>query len=283
MGKDLCIIHGNCQGDALNILLNQSERFRRRFETLRVVNYLDEKIDPKDLARCSLFLYQYLGAKWGDSSTDRLLSSLPAGCESICFPNMFFNGYWPFWFHAPSVIEFPDKLLEELLERELPIPALLNIYYKCSPDLTGDFDAIAARSLAQEKEKEKFTLIKYVHLIEESWRQKQMFITINHPSMPLLVHAASSVLKLLGLGALPDSLSDSMPHPYDEFWLPIHPCAGKRLGLSFAGPERKYNCYAQKLAHAEYTRFYLACRMNNIVNLSAALAQARIENAKKVS
>lgn len=275
MSKELCVIHGNCQGDVLNILLSLSEPFSRRFETRRVVNYLEDAPAPELLSRCSLFLYQYLSPRWGAKATDHLLAKLPPSSESLCFPNMFFKGYWPFWRKDESVIEFADSFLESLLSRGLPAPAILSVYNKCSPELAGDFNKTVESTLAIEKEKEKKTPVKYVHLIEESWRERQMFITINHPSMALHIHAANSVLKELGFPPLPKPLTDRIPHPYNEFWLPIHPAAGKRLSLSFAGPERKYNCFSQKLTHAEYTNFYLACRMNNVQSLTSALAQTR--------
>lgn len=273
MPKNLCILHGNCQGDILAILLSKSEEFNKYFEIRRIVNYLNESIAPEDLSKCSLFLYQYLSPHWGANATDSLLRLLPSESANICFPNMFFKGYWPFWQKAESTIEFADSFLEMLLAKKLPVPALLNIYRKCDPALVGDITLIPAATLAIEKEKEKLTDIKYVHLIEENWQKRQLFLTINHPAMPLMIHVVNSVLNMLGFPALKESLTNKIPHPYDEFWLPIHPAIGERLALPFVNASRKYNCFSQKLTHAEYTNVYLACRMNNIYSLTSALAQ----------
>ena len=131
MAKELCILHGNCQGDALGILLGMSEPFSRHFEIKRVVNYLEEPLDPRDLERCSLFLYQYLAPRWGASATGELLKRLPPGCHALCFPNMFFNGCWPFWMKAEEIIEFADSLLEKLLAMGLPPADILRLYQKC--------------------------------------------------------------------------------------------------------------------------------------------------------
>lgn len=276
MSRKLCILHGNCQGDVLALLLGLSKEFTRHYEIRRVVNYLNEAPSPEDLSRCSLFLYQRLGSHWGANATDNLLGLLPSGCESICFPNMFFKGYWPFWRRDESAIEFSDSFLEMLLARNLPLPALLNLYNKCDPALAGDVSGVPASTLAIEKEKEKLTDIKYVYLIEENWRERQIFLTINHPSMPLLAHVANSVLNMLGFPGLKESVTNNIIHPYDEFWLPIHPAVGARLSLPFASADRKYNCFSQKLTHAEYTRVYLACRMNNVFSLTSALGQIHI-------
>lgn len=273
MARKLCILHGNCQGDALAMLLSLSEKFCRAFKIRRVVNYLEERPGEDDLARCSLFLYQYLSPHWGRNATSEILKLLPAQSEKICFPNMFFKGYWPFWRKAENVIEFADSFLEELLGRKLPPEAILKIYNRCDPALTGDFAGVAADTLAIEREKEKQTEIKYVDIIEERWRAEQLFITINHPAVPLLVHVGNSVLRLLGFPPLPKDVTDGFAHPHNEFWLPIHPQVGARLGLPFVFPERKYNCFASRLTHAEYTRLYLACRMNNIPDLTSVMAQ----------
>ena len=91
--------------------------------------------------------------------------------------------------------------------------------------------------------------------------------------MERLAHAANGVLRALGFPPLPASISSRVPHPHGEFWLPIHPAVGERLGLPFASAERRYNCFANRLTHAEYAQFYLACRLNNVRNLAAALAQ----------
>lgn len=277
MPKKLCILHGNCQGDVLAILLGHSEEFTKNFDILRVVNYQKRQIDPGDLSRCSLFLYQHLGSQWGENASENLCGRLPPGSESICFPNMFFQGYWPFWRKDETIIEFVDSFLEMLLAKNLPVPALLNLYRKCDPALAGDISGVPESTLRIEREKEKHSDIKYVHLIEENWQKKQLFLTINHPAMPLHVHVANSVLNMLGFKSLKTSISDNIPHPYDEFWLPIHPVIGARLSLPFVNADRKYNCFSHKLTHDEYTRVYLACRMNNVSNLAAALSQIHID------
>lgn len=280
MAKKLCILHGNCQGDVLAILLSHSDQFSKYFEIRRIVNYLEERPSEQDLAKCSLFLYQYLSPRWGANATDKLLSLLEPSCETLCFPNMFFKGYWPFWYKAEDKIEFADSLLEKLIELQLPLQGLMSIYKKCPAFLAGDFEQSVNSTLNIEREKEQKSTIKYVHLIEENWRQRQMFLTINHPSMELLVYVANSVLKKLGFSELASSLTNRIAHPYNEFWLPIHPQVGKALSLPFVFPERKYNCFANQLNHEEYTKFYLGCRMNKIRQLTAALAQIDHKSTK---
>ncbi|MBO5490639.1 MAG: hypothetical protein J5960_04330, partial [Desulfovibrio sp.] len=94
MSQALCLLHANCQGDMLLPLLENSPAFARRFRVRRYVNYTQEAIDAQDIARCSLFLYQRLGPKWGELSTGQLLQRLPQSCLPVEIPNLLFKGYW---------------------------------------------------------------------------------------------------------------------------------------------------------------------------------------------
>lgn len=186
---------------------------------------------------------------------------------------MFFKGYWPFWTHIPDIIEFGDSALESLLAMGLADQDILRVYARCPPSLLGDPIKVVEETLAREKEKEKRTPVKYVHLIEEYWREKQVFLTINHPAEFLLLHAANEILKLLGLGPLPREIARNFRHPHGEFLLPIHPVPARELGLAFAGADRKYPCFNKTLTYREFAAYYLACRANGIVSLRGALSQ----------
>lgn len=285
MAKQLCLIHANCQGDALKELLEASPGFGSRFEIRHLRNYEKQALEQGLLDETAIFLHQHLTEKWGEISTAQVLCRLPATAQAICIPNCFFKGYWPFWENKPEVIEFYDSLLERLLARGLELPALLHLYQKADPALTGDLERVAQDSLMREREKEAFTPIKYVNLIEERWREEQLFLTINHPAPRLLIQIAQQILQLLGVAQIPDSFCRDYVSPHNEFWLPIHPAAGKRLQLPFADKTRRYPCFGSNLTHTEYTRIYLACRQYNFTDLPSALAShARtLQNPEKES
>ncbi len=253
-------------------LLENSPAFARRFRVRRYVNYTQEAIDAQDLARCSLFLYQRLGPKWGELSTGQLLQRLPQSCLPVEIPNLLFKGYWPFW-QSGGPINFTDSLLEKLLEKGDPQSAL-RLYLKGSPALLGDraaLEATAEDSLTREATKEADAPIRCAGLLRARWREQQLFLTVNHPGPELLLHTADALLRLLGLGGLPPSVRAAYVHPFNDFWLPIHPAVGRALGLPFAGPERRYNIFGNSLTHREYVLAYLACRANSVHDLLAFL------------
>lgn len=269
MSRQICLIHANCQGEDLAPFLLASPEFNDQFEIKHYLNYKKQELAAADLEHCSLFLHQYLAPKWGDYSTEQLLKKVKA--KTIIIPNFFFKGYWPFWTNDTNIIEFADSLLEGLLDRGLPFDAVQTLYLRGQDSLIGDVEKIARDSLAKEREKEKATPIKYVDFIEQNWRQKQLFLTINHPGRDLLFLAANSILKILGFSALPESILHNYQHPQDDFWLPIHPAVGNKLQLPFASRTRKYPCFGNMLTHGEYTSHYLACRKYGIADLTGVL------------
>lgn len=267
MAKSLCILHANCQGDALRPLLENTPPFARHFEIRQLCNYTREEVADRDLATCGLFLHQRLAPRWGEIATERLLPRLGPDAQAIILPNLFFKGYWPFWTNAFKGIDFADSLLEKLLAAGLSPEDALRLYLKGDPALLGDVEAVAEDSLAREEAKEADDPIRTAHILRERWREEQLFLTVNHPGHVLLFHVAEELLRLLGLGPLPESVRKAYVHPQEEFWLPLHPALGPRLGLGFASRERRYPVFGASLTHQEYTAAYLSCRAHGVRDL----------------
>ena len=265
MAQALCLLHANCQGDALRPLLENSPAFASRFRICQYVNYTRQSIAAQDIEHCDLFLYQRLAPKWGDLSTEQMLPRLPQHCQAIEIPNLFFKGYWPHW-SRDEHINFADSLLETLLEKVSPHEAL-TLYLRGSAALLGDaaaLERVAEESLNREEAKEADAPIKCAPLLRERWRDEQMFITVNHPGRELVCHMAHSLLRLLDLGGLPQSVRTGFAHPLEDFWLPVHPAVGRSLGLPFASAEKRWPIYHLQLTHREYIMCYMACRANNV-------------------
>ncbi|MDR3358402.1 MAG: hypothetical protein LBN96_06060 [Desulfovibrio sp.] len=270
MPRTLCLLHANCQGEALRPLLENTPAFARMFRVRGYVNYTREALERKDLRDCGLFLYQRLGSRWGDLATERVLPRLSPDCRHIEIPNFFFKGYWPLWTHAQG-IDFADSLLEELLARGLAPHEALRLYLRAGPRLLGDVAAVAEESLREAEKREAACPVRCAPLLRERWREEQMFLTVNHPGTALLFHLADGLLRLLGLGGLPETARRAYRHPDGDFWLPLHPALGDLLGLPFARRDRRYPIFATALTHQEYTSCYLACRDQGAASLVAFL------------
>lgn len=279
MAKALCLLHANCQGDALLPLLENSPAFARAFTVRRYVNYTRQEIAEADIENCQLFLYQHLKERWGAFSSQEMLPRLPANCCAVELPNLFFKGYWPFWTNAVP-INFGDNLLETLLAKGLSSREALKLYLRGDPALLGDVAAVAEASLAQQDEKETHCPVRCVPLLRERWRDEQLFITINHPGSTLLFHLADGLLRLLGLGTLTKQTRASYIHPQNDFWLPLHPALGHLLQLPFATRERRYPIFGANLTHQEYISAYLACREHKVDDLIGFLRTLPANSAK---
>ena len=268
---DLCLLHANCQGEALALLLNAHAPFTRLFRLKHYINYTRETLLPSDLQNCRLFLYQKLDASFGDLASNVLLKRLPKTCQTIQIPNLFFKGYWPFWMRAPERIDFADSVLERLIDIGLPMQEILRIYLSGSHPAFKTVAKIAQESLAQEKAKEKDCPIGCVHLLLQFWREEPLFYTVNHPGPRLIIAVAERLLQLLGLPPLSPACKANFVHPDRDFFLPIHPLVGQALGLNFTGPKVSYEIFGKRLTHAEFIASYLACRKEHVTNLAAFL------------
>jgi hypothetical protein len=263
MPRSLCLLVANCQGEALRPLLEATPAFSRRFHVRHVVNYQGQGIPAEELAACRLLLYQRLGDAWGEISGQSLLRRKPPQCEAVEIPTLVFKGYWPF-LTTRNGIDFADALLEDLLARGLSTEQAMYVYLRADERITGDVAAVAASSLAREREKEAGSPIGCASLLEERWRREQLFMTVNHPGKALVLHVADALLRHIGLGRLPGSVGRDYVHPHGDLWLPIHPVVGGRLGLPFAGPRRRYAMYGNCLTHRDYVSCYLACRRHGV-------------------
>lgn len=104
-------------------LLASHPEFSRAFEIRKYTNYLHEEVPAQELAECSLFMYQHLGAKWGDHASDELLAKVNSSATVMAVPNVLFKAYWPLWTnHSP--MDFGDAYLDKLIDMGLEITRL---------------------------------------------------------------------------------------------------------------------------------------------------------------
>jgi hypothetical protein len=272
MSRELCLIHANCQGDSLRSLLEATPAFGRCFETRKYTNYLKESIPQQDFDRCRVFLYQHLGEKWNDQSSDALLARLhPVACP-VKIPNLLFKGYWPLW-TSKSAMNYGDMLLDLLVSRGYSESDVLHVYLRGRLTEKYNLNAILNESLFRERQKEKGAVIALAGFIEENWRTQRLFLSPNHPDKTLLLAAADAVLESLGLGRVPLSLRNAFTPDYPDFELPIHPQVGAHFGLPFVSAGRLYSIYGRPMSFARYVACYVHCLSRRLGNFEVFLHQ----------
>jgi hypothetical protein len=269
MHRKLCLLHANCQGEELAVLLRASAAFDNRYRLVLRTNYTREPVSKPELAECDVFLYQHLDDSWGEISSKALLGSLGQLAPSalaLQIPNLLFTGYWPFWTaHGP--IDFSDTLLNRLIDEGAPKPAILKLYLHS--DITKFIDLAAAldETIAIERQKETGSCVKYVDYALQLWKKRMMFLTVNHPGPDLLVHVAQGILDALGLPPLAGQelagLQGNFPS-YIDFELPVHPQVAAFHGLEFGGPEQTYAVFTRRMTFEQYVSRYIDCRLSGM-------------------
>lgn len=243
--------------------------FAARYHCRLFTNYVREPIPPGTLENCDLFLYQHLGEKWDEFASASLLRRVSSSAQTLCIPNMFFSGYWPFWSGAPG-FNYRDSYLDSLLDAGLSGEEILLLFLRSPLATRFDLASLLEETLAQERSREAHTPIKYVDKIEQDFRTRKLFTTVNHPGPELLNHVASTVLVHLGF-APPDMTT--MPDAYPEFEQPIHPHVAAFHGLDFADATTEYMVYGLPMTFAHYVARYVEARQEGITDFIEYLAR----------
>ena len=262
----ICILHANCQGGPLTRLLRLSPAFSRRWDILHITNYDRSPVPSDALEHCSLFLYQHLGPQWGDLASENLLSRLPRNAVSLCLPNLFFMGYWPFW-TSDSSMNFGDICLDYLTDKGLSPAEILHVCLHGRLDAICNIEERINESRTYQKQKDGNAIISLENFIDAHWKEEQLFTTVNHPAPKLSLMVANAMLDRLHLPGLPDSVLDSEGDALDcdrQLHQPIHPGIGRRFALPFAGPERRYRIYENRLTFRQYALAYVDCRRKKL-------------------
>jgi len=268
MHKKLCLLHANCQGEELAALLRASAAFDSRYGLTLRTNYTREPVSAQELAECDAFLYQYLDDTWEKLASQALLRQLAPSALALQIPNLFFKGYWPFWTaHGP--IDFSDTLLNRLIDESAPKAAILKLYLHSNIANFIDLKAALNETIAIERQKEAHSCVKYVDYALQLWKQRMMFLTVNHPGLDLLVHVAQGILDALGLPPLTGQeltrlkLQDNFPS-YIDFELPVHPQVAAFYGLEFGGPQQTYAIFSRRMTFEQYISRYIDCRQSGM-------------------
>ncbi|NDV20401.1 hypothetical protein GO013_13375 [Pseudodesulfovibrio sp. JC047] len=265
MKRKLCIVHANCQGEPLIQRLMTCADFSDTFECRLFTNYIHEPIPSDLLNTCSLFLYQYLSADWGNLASHTLLSHLPDTARSLCIPNMFFTGYWPTWSSRPG-FDYRCDYLDAFVDLGLPAEETMILALHSDIAAKHDLPTRLTETFMQERTREQHTPIRYTDIIEKRFREVRLFNTINHPGPLLMNHAAKGVLTELGFTPPPDATLEALGDPFPEFHLPMNPRVAETFGLSFGGPDHMYPVYGQTMNYGHWVAHYISARQANITD-----------------
>lgn len=269
MTKRLCLLHANCHGESLMHGLNLCPDFAGQYDIVLVTNYTRQPISEETLERCDLFLYQYLKERWGELASQRLTGRLRPGTPHLCIPNPYFKACWPLW-RQGEILDHADILLDTFLERGLSAEETATLYLRSRLDRHVDLDGLIEKAVEQERQRQTHTPVAYFDFLMEHFRTASLFHTPNHPGAALMVHCVNGILRELGLPCLPAHRAGEVRDVHPEFDLPIHPQVADRLGLSFCGPDTRWNIYGTPMRFEQYVALYIRTKLEATGNTTAS-------------
>lgn len=259
------ILHANCQGEMLQIILGRHPGFSRHFDCRLYTNYIREPIPDEALAGCSAFIYQYLGTDWGELASAKLLAKLSSNCLTLCIPSYFLRTFWPLQYNAGEHA-LRDRLLEDLWQRGLARNEYM--YMSTRPSLLDGYDVrtIVENSLAHERIKATHTPIAYMPRLLEDCMRKMAFYTPNHPGEELLLLVANEILARLDLPPMTRAAMPSLEPYYTALQLPVHPGLADLFSLSWLRPDTTFALYGHQVAYAQFAWLYAEYRDSGIAS-----------------
>lgn len=263
--RKLCLLHANCQGGEYETLLRLTPEFNEEWELHRFTNYTREPVPETLLRRADFFIYQHLDDNWNELASEPMLRKLKPRAASLCLPNMFFKGVWPFW-AGQAPIDYGDYFLEKLIASGAEKAVILRLYLH--NDLSNKFDlqGILEETLDFEEKKEIRCFCKTVPLLRRYWPQEPMFYSVNHPGKRLITYVYEELCRELGINALQADILSGRQLGYADFELPIHPQLADFFKLEYVTADTKFNIYGRPMSFAQYASRYIDCRQNNVDN-----------------
>lgn len=264
MGK--CVMHANCQGHPMQLILARSSQFSHYWQSIEYfVNYRKTPIPDAVLEDCDLFLYQQLNEKWEDLASEKIISRLPKHAKAVSIPNILFRGYWPLIAGESAKEGWTDIFINTLLEKGLQTEEIVYMLIHTNLSKHYDFDSFRKKTIEMESKKTYVGLKNIADFIEENWKKEQLFTTPSHPCTKTILFSGNEILKALELN--PISMKDeSVQKLYcaTEFFLPIHPFIGTHYNLPFVSKDKKYPVYGDMLTYTEYIIRYLECKREGV-------------------
>lgn len=278
--RPLCLLVGTCITFGVQYLLSLSEPFRRRYRlksyrTHRHFKFMsDFAISDDELATAAAFIHHTPGwADWGnDQGYRELIDRVPEQVQRISIPYPVFHVLWPFHVHDPrnddpnrpnfpdgSPAHYPygDGAVLRLIKQGLPKQEIIRRYLAMDVSQEIDLDGLLRKSVEMQEKKEAETDVKVLDFVTSSFRDRRVFLTMNHVGNATLIHMADQILHRLGCPPLERFVHTSLFELIDP-QMPIHPSVIRRFGLSYVDPESRYRVDNwRNLTFEEYLSNYI--------------------------
>lgn len=217
------ILYGNCQADALRIVLRQQIP-EKDMTCIQNYHMIAKKspVDKEVLRNTDVFIYQPIHSKHGKYSTDvtvdeNMLSHLPDHCLKISFPYIYNSGLWPLiaprgcdWFekdfcdtksnnlddaHPKNWINM--NVITDLKKSGATLDDVLDLYKNKKID--WKFESRFQGNIDEMLRREQTCDLSVGEFIKTNIKKQKVMVTHNHPTAVVFKHMADQVLNKLNI------------------------------------------------------------------------------------
>lgn len=269
------VFYGNCQADALRLVLRQHVPER---DMVCVQNYhmiaKQKPVNEKILRDADVFIYQPIDSKHGKYSTDmtvdgNMISHLSDHCLKLSFPYVYNSGLWPLiapracdWFEKDYCDRKSDNLndahpknwinmnvITDLKKTGATVDDVLDLYRNRGID--WKYESRFKGNISEMLKREKTTDLKAVKFIETNIRKEKMMVTHNHPTAAVFKHMADQVLNKLNIDEAIDLDKVHYPNPRSVIPRNLAPADDQWLHTSYEQDHFKFE-YDADCTHDEH-------------------------------
>jgi hypothetical protein len=290
-----CVFFMSCIGAAPKYFMQLSDEFRARY---RVIPYLfnNKRRLPEmlpivldELQRSPLLIYHepdwmpYLGTYL--DAYEEFLDAIPGHVSKISVPQPGFWSLWPFHCSDPRNAQadrprnrygtlpsfaYGDTYVQRLLKQGLPPDEVVSRYLAVDLATEIDLDNLLRGSIARLERQDRGSTVKIAAFVNDNFRSKQLFQTINHANNRLNHYMANQALEQLQCEAVPESALESVTEIIERP-SPVHPSIARHYGISYIDEDTRYPIdEVRNLTFAEYIDDYVRYE-HGILNYKVAL------------
>jgi glycosyltransferase involved in cell wall biosynthesis len=246
---DSVAIFGNCQSGPLTSLITHLAPELKMIR-LKPVHLIDEGMKDdffKLLLTIDILIHQQISGTFGDLSIDSLKKKFP-NIKYISFPNIYFDGYFPFIRSyrlengqtlKGTLGDYHDSRIYDGFVQGDSVDVVFETII--NTNLETNIDEISKKSLATLQTRELNLDILISDYIQKEYQNKTLFYIYNHPVNEVLIEVALRILKFMGISPAIDKIKfvNGLREYLDLIIFPIQLCTVGNSSKNFINKSEK--------------------------------------------
>ena len=264
--KRTLIVAGNCQGSFLHKALQESPELSNEYQIIYFRNFRKKDqgvLLPEHMAECAILLEQIAHQAPGLPNKEYA----PADCKIITFPILWMNSLWPGMVDDPRNRPLPsypagpfpygDRFLLNLIDQGMTPEQAVDQYFEMDVNSKVNLERFHEINVAKAEQLDARADVPLGKQVFDNFRHHNLFVTRNHPSMPMMHYIRDRIFEALGV-SVPKSDLQTASGGMGQIHVPVHPSVAQRFGLAWYSPDDVYRYHSEQLTAREYFLRYAA-------------------------